>query len=148
MTQIPSRSSDEPSIASLLSSSYHSLIRRIIAELSSAGFAGLSGNQLHLISRMPGEVVSVATLSDRVSIPMQVVANLVHTAADNDYLQIDDGAVSLTNRGVQAMRVVEEAQRKIELDWEAAIGASAYADLRSRLVELFGATAGDQTSTD
>lgn len=79
---------------------------------------------------------------------MQVVANLVHTAADNDYLQIDDGAVSLTNRGVQAMRVVEEAQRKIELDWEAAIGASAYADLRSRLVELFGATAGDQTSTD
>lgn len=143
---MPDRSSDEPSIASLLSSSYHSLIRRIIAELSSAGFAGLSGNQLHLISRIQGEAVSVAALSDRVGIPTQVVANLVRTATDNDYLQVDDGAVSLTDRGRQAMRVVEQTQRTIELDWEAAIGASAYADLRSRLVELFEATAGDQTA--
>lgn len=148
MTQIPNRSSDEPNIASLLSASYHSLIRRIIADLSSAGFVGLSGNQLHLISRIQEEAVSVAALSDRVGIPMQVAANLVHTATDNGYLQVDDGAVSLTSRGGQAMRIVEEAQRKIELDWEAAIGESAYADLRSRLVELFEATAGDQTSRD
>lgn len=109
---------------------------------------GLSGNQLHLISRIQEEAVSVAALSDRVGIPMQVAANLVHTATDNGYLQVDDGAVSLTSRGGQAMRIVEEAQRKIELDWEAAIGESAYADLRSRLVELFEATAGDQTSRD
>lgn len=144
MTQTTDDSSNGPGIASLLSASYHSLIHRIVAELSSAGFVGLSGNQLHLISRIQGETLTAADLSDRVGIPQQVVANLLRTATDDGYLQNEHGAVRLTDSGNQAMLVVEEAQRKIELEWEAAIGPSAYAELRLHLVELFETTAQDR----
>lgn len=92
-------------------------------------------NGLHIISRIPKEAISVAELSDRVDVPKQIVANLVRTATDNGYLQGSDEELTLTPQGREAMHVIQEAQRKIEKGWETAIGASAYVDLRSHLVE-------------
>ncbi len=142
MTQTTGDSHGELGIASLLSASYHSLIHRIVSELNSAGFTRLSGNQLHLISRIPEEAISVEDLSEKVGIPSQLVSNLVSTAVSSGYLRDEDGMVELTDRGEEAMRIVGEAQRKMEKEWEASIGVSDYAELRSQLIRLFEVTGG------
>ena len=96
-------SKDQPNIASVLSASYHFMMGRIVEDLAGAGYKDLSKLQLHILSRMETETVSIKDLSRRVGIAKQILDNLVSMLAENGYVHTEEETVSLAERGREAM---------------------------------------------
>ena len=133
-------SKDQPNIASVLSASYHFMMGRIVDDLAGAGYKDLSKLQLHIISRMETETVSVKDLARRVGIAKQILDNLVSMLAENGYVHTEEETVSLAERGREAMHTVAAAQQNLEAEWAASLGATAYGELRTPLNNLFRVT--------
>lgn len=155
MPQSSETNKDQPNIASVLSASYHFIVGRIVEDLNAAGYKDLSKLQLHVISRMEAEAVSLKTLAARVGMHPQILENVVHMLAENGYLDVkdeyvsrlDDEIISLAERGQEAMKLVAASQQKLEVEWEAALGGAAYHELRSHLNSLFLITTGGTSAT-
>ena len=146
MSHAPEANATLPNIASLLSATYHFAMGRIIGELESSGYNDLSKTQLHLLSRVERDGVTVETLSERLHMAKQIVWNLTHMLAENGYVVEEEdlsGKVStirLADRGEAVMKTVECAQRDVETDWADALGDESYTELRGKLLELFRVT--------
>lgn len=135
-----------PNIASLLSATYHFAMGRIIGELESSGYSDLSKTQLHLLSRIEADGVTVEALTERLHMAKQIVWNLTHMLAEKGYVVEEHeplgmvSTVRLADRGLAVMQTVERAQRDVEADWANALGDSSYAEVRGKLLELFRLT--------
>ncbi|MFT4468490.1 hypothetical protein ACMX2H_01145 [Arthrobacter sulfonylureivorans] len=134
-------------ITALLSASYHFMMGRIIDDLAAAGHSDLSKTQLHLLSRIDGDGMTVGDLATRVQIPLQIVNNLVQMMTENDYLatervgdDIQATSVQVADRGHAARRIIIESQQAVERDWATALGEESYESLRGRLRDLFDST--------
>lgn len=134
-------------IAALLSASYHFMIGRIIDELDAAGYGDLSKTQLHLLSRVEMDGMSIDGLARRVHMPPQIVSNLVQMLAENGYLSAEQNLndiratiMHLADRGRDAREIVEASQQNVERDWANTLGVDSYAQLREGLRQLFAAS--------
>lgn len=147
MSSLESSALNTTGSAGLLSATYHFMMRRIIDELSHAGFNDLSKTQLHVLARFGDQEQSLAQLSERVQIPVQVVANIANTLVRSGYItKVFEGAVLrtvryvVTPRGYEALNIVNQGQQAVEQEWVDQLGQDEVQGIMSSLNSLFHAT--------
>ena len=147
MTSPTKAEDNRTDITALLSASYHFMMGRIIDDLDAAGHSDLSKTQLHLLSRIDADGMTLGDLAKRVHIPTQIVNNLVQMMAENGYLaeernveDIQATFVQVADRGRIVGSIVERAQESVEQGWAEALGTESYGTLRNQLRQLFAAS--------
>lgn len=133
--------------AGLLSATYHFMMSCIMDELSHAGFRDLSKTQLHVLARFGEQAMSLAQLSQRVQIPVQVLANITNMLETSGYLtEVSDGTVIgevgyvVTSRGYDALDVIAKGERRVERAWIDHLGEHGLQRVIASLDDLFHAT--------
>jgi len=139
-----SRARNEPPlIGALLRARWQDVRARILRDLESAGFHDISAAHLAVFQHPTPRGVRLAALAQRAGQSRQAMAYLVGELERRGYLERrpdpEDGRASLihlTDRGEQAIRAIRGAVKRVERDWQRALGAARFAELRNTLVEL------------
>jgi DNA-binding MarR family transcriptional regulator len=106
--------------------------RRLAAEFSTAGLAGLRPLHAPVLIPLLGGGRRASDLADVLGVSRQAVAQVIALLERDGYAKL----VCLTRRGRQALRVLRATSLALEREWEAALGADRLAGFRATLLEL------------
>jgi DNA-binding MarR family transcriptional regulator len=117
--------------------------RRMLAALHAHGYDDLDAAHLNVLQYPGPDGARPSDLAARLRISKQALNYLLRELERLGYLERredpQDGRsrrLALTPRGDDALRVIRDAVRRVEDEWEAALGAERFASLRASLVEL------------
>ncbi len=142
--EIPPVKTRDMLIGALLRVPAEAIHRRIIGELSAAGFTGLSLAHM-AVFRYPGpDGVRPGVLADRAAMSKQAMNRLLGTLEDLGYLARSDSPdegrariVHFTKRGHAAYSKIFEVLRDIEREWKAELGPRDFAKLKELLFRVW-----------
>lgn len=142
--EIPPVKTRDMLIGALLRVPAEAIHRRIIGELSAAGFKGLSLAHM-AVFRYPGpDGVRPGVLADRAAMSKQAMNRLLGTLEDLGYLARSDSPdegrariVHFTKRGHAAYSKIFEVLRDIEREWKAELGPRNFAKLKELLFRVW-----------
>lgn len=147
---MPEREAFEPEdtgTAGLLSATYHFMMGRILDELIYEGYRDLSKTQLHVLARFGTGEMTLAEISDRVQIPVQVVANITHMLSTSGYLThvsessaLGTASYAVSERGHAALTIVDQGQKAVERGWVDQLGEQEVRRIIDSLSSLFQAS--------
>lgn len=120
----------------------------MLDRLSERGFDGLDAAHTAVLQYPGPHGLRPSDLSARLCVSKQALNYLLGDLERSGYLERrpdpDDGRsrrIALTQRGRRAMRVMREAMRELERDWERELGRDDFARLRELLRRLNDAVA-------
>ena len=132
-----------PLIGALLRLPWEAVQRRMLERLHERGFADLDAAHLNVFQYPGPQGARPSELAARLRISKQALNYLLGELERLDYLERrpdpDDQRskrITLTRRGTSLIPVIREAVGEIEREWEAALGAERFAQLRGLLLEL------------
>ncbi|PWT85062.1 MAG: MarR family transcriptional regulator [Acidobacteria bacterium] len=131
-------------IGALLRVPTEAIFRRIVRELSAAGFAGLTLPHIAVL-RYPGpDGERPSILAERAGISKQAMNRLLGSLEDLGYLKRTDASdqgrariVRFTQRGHAAWAKIIEILRGIECEWSAELGPRDFAQLKKLLTRVW-----------
>jgi DNA-binding MarR family transcriptional regulator len=132
-----------PLIGALLRIPWEAVQRRMLERLHERGFADLDAAHLNVFQYPGPQGARPTELAARLRISKQALNYLLGELERLDYLErrpdpddLRSKRVALTQRGTSAVRVIRDAVREIEREWEGALGAERFAQLRNLLLDL------------
>jgi DNA-binding MarR family transcriptional regulator len=127
-------------IGALLRVPAHAIQRRIIHELSAAGFEGLSLAHMAALQFPSPDGVRPSVLAERAGMSKQAMNRLLGSLEDLGYLARSDASdggrgriIHFTKRGHAAYAKILEILRAIEREWRVELGAKDFAQLKRLL---------------
>jgi DNA-binding MarR family transcriptional regulator len=130
------------SVGVLLFIPYRSMEQRILAALTAAGY-DISLTQARLFQRLDRNGSRLTDLAQAAQMSKQAAAFVVDDLEASGYVErVPDPTdrrarlILVTGRGRDLVAVALVEQRRIEAEWEAAVGAQRMSDLRDTLEEL------------
>jgi DNA-binding MarR family transcriptional regulator len=132
-----------PLLGALLRMPWETVRQRMLAALHAHGHDDLEAAHLNVLQYPGPDGARPSDLAARLRISKQALNYLLRELERLGYLErLDDPQdgrsrrIALTPRGDDALRVIRDAVRRVEDEWEAALGAERFASLRESLVEL------------
>jgi DNA-binding MarR family transcriptional regulator len=131
-------------VGSLVRVPTEAIFRRIVRDLTAAGFEGLTLAHLAVL-RYPGpDGERPSVLAERACISKQAINRLLGSLEDLGYLKREDATdqsrarvVFFTPRGHAAWAMILETLHKIEREWSTELGAKDFAQLKKLLVRVW-----------
>ncbi|RDH78010.1 MarR family transcriptional regulator [Mycolicibacterium moriokaense] len=134
---------DQPTSALLMFVAHRAAEARVFEAVQAAGFTDLTLAQSRIAQRLDREGTRVTDLAEQAGVAKQTAGALVDDLAANGYVTRESDPadararlVVLTARGQELCATAAAAVAKVEAEWRAHLGASAYDDLRAALVSL------------
>jgi DNA-binding MarR family transcriptional regulator len=117
---------------------------RMLERLREQGFTDLDPPHLNVIGQYPGpDGARPSELAARLRVSKQALNYLVGQLEQRGYLErqpdqedMRSRRIALTPRGHAAFRLIREAVRELEQDWEERLGVDEFAQLRQLLQRL------------
>ena len=130
-----------PYVGALLRLPWQAVRNRLLRAFSDAGFGDIGPAHFGVIQYPPPDGVRPIDIAAKAQISKQAANYLISQLESNGYLQrrMVSGKgrlVFITAKGKKVADVVHATMRKIELEWEHALGAERYRIFREALVEL------------
>jgi DNA-binding MarR family transcriptional regulator len=143
-TKSPDRT---PLIGALLRMPWEVVRRRMLDGLHAAGFDDLEPPHLNVMQYPGPDGTRPSDLAARLGISKQALNYLLGQLEQLGYLErradpddLRSKRIHVTARGDAAIEVIRSAVREVEREWERALGARRFAQLRGLLVELASRT--------
>jgi DNA-binding MarR family transcriptional regulator len=131
-------------IGALLRVPAQAIQRRIIKELSAAGFEGLSMPHMAVLQFPGPDGVRPGVLAERAGMSKQAMNQLLRSLETLGYIVRSDAPqegrariVHFTKRGRAAYSKVYDILRDIERDWSAELGSKRFAQLKQLLFRVW-----------
>jgi DNA-binding MarR family transcriptional regulator len=131
-------------IGALLRVPAHSIHRRIIRELNTAGFDELRLPHIAVLQFPGPDGVSPGTLAERAGMSKQAMNQLLRSLETLGYIVRSDAPdegrmriVRFTKRGRAAYAKIHDILRDIEREWSAELGSTDFAQLKELLSRVW-----------
>jgi len=131
-------------IGALLRVPAQAIHRRIIKELNAAGFEDLRVPHMAVLQYPGPDGVRPGVLAERAAMSKQAMNQLLRSLEALGYVARSDAPgesrariVRLTRRGRTAYATIHQILRDVEYEWTAALGAKAFAQLKTLLLRVW-----------
>jgi DNA-binding MarR family transcriptional regulator len=153
MTQESRTQAEGPLIGALLRCCWQAVRTRIRHDLAARGFDDIGAAHLAVFQHPSPRGMRVTSLADRAGMSRQAMTYLIQELEGRGYLERrpdpSDGRASLvdlTERGEEAVSAIRVSVRRLEREWERALGRAQFVQLRGTLLEITGSLADDEGS--
>jgi DNA-binding MarR family transcriptional regulator len=133
----------DPTTGVLLFIAYRAAEQRILAAVHAAGFTDVTLAQARVLARVGPNGTRLTDLAAQAQVTKQTAGHLVDELQRRGYVQrvpdSTDGRARLIAfgpRGREALPVAEAAEREMEAEWTAHLGAARARQLREALLRL------------
>ena len=137
----------EPLIGALLRLPWEAVQRHMLQRLHEHGFHDLDSAHVHVFGYPGPQGARPSDLAKRLRISKQALNYLLGELERLDYLErrpdpddLRSKRVFVTTRGTAAIKVIREAVGEMEATWAQQLGPKRFAELRTLLLDLSGAT--------
>src|SRR5215471_8565784 len=140
----PALKTSDMLIGALLRVPAQAIHRRIIKDLSAAGFADLSMPHIAVLQFPGPDGVRPGTLAERAGMSKQAMNRLLGSLEESGYLVRSDApdegrarVVRFTKRGHAAYSKIYDILRDLEREWNAELGSKDFAQLKELLARVW-----------